>query len=208
MKMQKQPNWKLTSAEPCVRPLRAGPTLPPPQITPPNISLETSERQINMPQNRFDQLAIIINNKINNNKSPRGSCHGWCMKCPSRVHASRVSLQPWSPFGMWFRHLRRWAQLEDGSPGMCLVLDPSWTASSLLDAVRWEAPPCLSRGPQWGNQTNLDLNPFTVSQNKPVLLFKLSLGCVSHAKKFWNSCVPFGGQDSSTDHCSCCTILS
>lgn len=66
----------VTSAESCIRPLRAGPTLPPPQITPPNISLETSERQINMPQNRFDQLAIIINNKINNNKSPRGSCHG------------------------------------------------------------------------------------------------------------------------------------
>lgn len=79
----------VTSAESCVRPLRAGPTLPPPQITPPNISLETLERRVNMPQNRFDQLAIIINNKINNNKSPRGSCHGWCMKCPSQVHASK-----------------------------------------------------------------------------------------------------------------------
>lgn len=40
----------VTSAESCVRPLRAGQALPPSLITPPNISLETSERQIDVPQ--------------------------------------------------------------------------------------------------------------------------------------------------------------
>lgn len=88
----------------------------------------------------------------------------------------------------------------------------SWTlpepSSSLLDTVRWEAPSCLSRGPQWGNQTKLDLNPSTVSQNEPVLLFFFNFlsGVYHMTKKFWNSWVPFSGQDSRANHCSCCTI--
>lgn len=171
----------VTSAASCVRPCRPGQALPPAQITSLNISSETSERQIHISQNKFDQLAII-NNKINNNNNNplavpvvvyvRTALPGACVKWRA--------CSWWCCCEMWYR--LSFKMEEVGHQGCALSWAPPAPPLFPGCCVRWEALSRLSIGPQRGNQTNLGLNPSTVSQNKPVLLFSFLWG-VYHMKK-------------------------